>query len=87
MHLKKYKPILEKIKLLNYGLKPFFIVALIMDVLFDKIIGTLYFREIPREWLFTDRCKRHMKGRGIQLFRAQRVCDYLLNPFDEGHCD
>lgn len=86
MHLKKYESILKDIKFLNYGLKPFFIVALIMDVLFNLIIGTFYFREIPRELLFTDRCKRHIKGSGVQLRRATFVCSYLLNPFDEGHC-
>lgn len=87
MHLKKYKTILQKIKFLYYGLIPFYVLALLMDVLFDKIIGTIYFRELPREWLFTARCQRHMKGSGTQLKRATFVCTYLLNPFDEGHCD
>ncbi len=87
MHLKKYKLVLEKIKFLNYGIKPFFIVALIMDVLFNFIIGTIYFRERPKELLFTSRCQRHMKGSGKQLLRATFVCTYLLNPFDEGHCE
>lgn len=86
MHLKKYKTMLSEIKFLYYGVQPFFILALIMDVLFDKIIGTIYFRELPREWLFTARCQRHMKGSGIQLRRATFVCTYLLNPFDENHC-
>jgi len=58
-----------------------------MDVLFNFIIGTLYYREIPKEWLFTARCNRHKKGTGKQLYRAQLVCGVLLNPFDEGHCD
>lgn len=88
MHIKKNKDLLkEKLGVIWYGLYPVFIVALLMDVLFNFIIGTLYFREIPQELLFTARCSRHMKGTGTQLARATFVCDNLLNPFDEGHCD
>ena len=87
MHIKKYKIMLSKIKFIYYGIQPFFILALIMDVLFNFIIGTLYFRELPKELLFTARCSRHMKGSGTQLARATFVCIYLLNPFDEDHCD
>ena len=88
MHIKKYKEVLKnKIGIIWYGLAPIFIIGLLMDVLFNFIIGTLYFREIPQELLFTARCSRHIKGSGIQLARATFVCNYLLNPFDEGHCD
>ena len=76
----------EKLGVLWYGLYPFFIVAILMDVAFNFIIGTLYYREIPQEFLFTSRCSRHLKGSGIQLARAEFVCNYLLNPFDEDHC-
>lgn len=88
MHIKKYKDILKtNLPVIWYGLAPIFIIGLLMDILFNFIWGTIYYREIPRELLFTARCSRHMKGSGIQLARATRVCKYLLNPFDEGHCD
>ena len=87
MGIKKKKLILkDKLGLMWYGLYPFFITALLMDVLFNLVIGTIYYREIPEELLFTARCTRHLKGRGVQLMRAEFVCTYLLNPFDEGHC-
>ncbi len=69
-----------------YGGYPLFFVALFMDVLFNFTFGTLYYREIPKELLFTTRCSRHLKGTGIQLARAQFVCTNLLDPADKGHC-
>lgn len=92
MGIKEHQSLIkDKIGFVWYGLYPIFILALFMDVLFNLIIGTLYYRELPKifdkEWLFTARCQRHMKGRGIQLARAQKVCTYLLDPFDiGGHC-
>ena len=69
-----------------YGLYPIFIFALFMDVLFNIMVGSVYFRELPKEFLFTSRCQRHLKGSGIQLARANYVCENLLNPADNGHC-
>ena len=34
------------------------VVGVLSDVLFNAIVGTLVFRELPREFLFTDRVKR-----------------------------
>ena len=87
MNIKEHQDFLKlKLGLLWNGLRPVFIVALLMDVLFNFIIGTLYYREFPKELLFTSRCHRHLKGTGIQLARAQQVCAILLDPFDSGHC-
>jgi len=91
MHIKQYRVSLEKgAPGLLKGMYPIFIVALLMDVLFNLVIGTIYYRELPKvfdkEWLFTARCQRHLKGQGIQLLRAQYVCGLLLDPFDRGHC-
>ena len=33
------------------------------DVIFNATWGTVIFRELPREWLFTDRLKRHWRGK------------------------
>lgn len=47
-------------------------IFLVCDVLFNVIWGTIIYRELPRippfvkweerEWLFTDRCKRHYRA-------------------------
>jgi len=92
MGIKKHRVMLkDKLGVLWYGLYPLLIIGLAMDVLFNFIIGTVYFRELPKifdkEFLFTSRCQRHMEGDGIQLYRAHKVCTYLLDPFEEGgHC-
>jgi len=69
-----------------YGGYPIFFFALALDALFNFTFGTAYYREFPKEFLFTARCKRHLKGTGIQLARAHFVCANLLDPADKGHC-
>lgn len=87
MNIKEHRAkIKDKIGIIWHGLWPVFILALISDVLFNWIIGTIYYRELPKEFLFTARCARHLEGTGIQLARAQFICTYLLNPFDNNHC-
>lgn len=96
MGIKTHRVMLkEKLGIVWYGLYPLFVVALLLDVLFNLIIGTLYYRELPKifmlkfwkgEWLFTARCQRHLKGSGTKLRKAQFVCATLLDPFETGHC-
>ena len=87
MGLKNHRVLLkEKLGLVWYGLYPIFIAAYFMDILFNIICGTIYFRERPKEWLFTSRCQRHLNSTGKQLARAHFICDNLLNPFEERHC-
>ena len=88
MDVKRNLPLYkEKLGASFYGLYPWFALALIMDVLFNWTVGTIYFREIPREFLFTARCHRHLTtSKGNQLARAHFVCTNLLDPADKGHC-
>ena len=88
MHLKEHEhEVKDKLGILWYGLAPIFIFALLLDVLFNFIWGTIIFLEIPRELLFTSRCQRHLKeSQGWRLRNAHFVCTYLLNPFDPEHC-
>ncbi|MCK4759963.1 MAG: hypothetical protein KAT69_07920 [Candidatus Aminicenantes bacterium] len=69
-----------------YGGYPIFAIALLMDILFNFTFGSVFYREFPKEFLFTARCSRHLKGTGIQLARAHFVCVNLLDPADKGHC-
>lgn len=65
---------------------PLATIGLVLDVAFNVTFGTLMFRELPRELLFTSRCKRHFHGRG----RRQRLAAWWarqLNQFDPGHID
>ena len=57
------------------------------DVLFNVVIGSFIFWELPREWLFTTRLSRH-KNSGVSQPRyevAWRLCR-LLSAYDNNHC-
>lgn len=77
----------EKFGAIWYGFYVLYIIGLVLDTLFNVICGSLYYRERPKEFLFTTRCNRHLtKGTGVQLARAQFACENLLDPFEKGHC-
>jgi hypothetical protein len=65
---------------------PLVLIGLALDVAFNVTFGTLLYRELPRELLFTARCKRHFRGDGSR----KRMADWWakqLNQFDPGHID
>lgn len=65
-------------------LYPLAAIGLVLDVAFNVVFGSLMFLELPRELLFTSRCKRHFRGHG----RGQRLAAFWakqLNQFDPGH--
>jgi len=69
---------------------PLYVIALLLDVLFNITVGSLMFLERPKEWLFTSRCERHKaESKGWRLRNATLTCAYMLNPFEpsiDGHC-
>lgn len=59
---------------------------LIADFLFNVIIGSIIFIELPREILFTSRLKRKKREGSVdEQAIARRICA-TLNLFDPGHC-
>jgi hypothetical protein len=59
---------------------------ILLDVLFNLIIGSFVFLERPREFLFTDRLKRHKAGPdGDYKEFAIYICK-IMNRYDPGHC-
>ena len=57
--------------------------AIVMNI----IIGTIMFVELPREWLFTTRCQRHMRENTFRGKIARWACRHFLDPFEiGGHC-
>ena len=67
---------------------PVVITGVLLDVLTNAILGTLYFRELPREWLLTTRLTRLKLGTGWRSIHAFWICKHMLNPFDPygPHC-
>jgi len=60
-------------------------IAIIADVGFNATWGTWIFRELPREFLFTDRLKRHWRSDDEeQKARAKPWVD-RVNMIDPGH--
>jgi len=59
-----------------------------LDVMFNVFVGSIFFIEMPKELLFTSRCKRHYKHPGHRGNMARFFCKNLLNGFDPSgaHC-
>ena len=61
------------------------VIGLVADVIFNALWGTVIFRELPKEWSFTDRLKRHWHGGDkVQMKRALPWVD-RVNAIDPGH--
>lgn len=73
-------------KVLGYQL---LMIGLVLDVVMNLTLFSLVFVEVPREWLVTDRLKRHIKQSGYRGWLARFICHSLLSPFDPSgnHCD
>lgn len=64
-----------------------FVIGVLLDIVFNFTWGTIAFRERPREWVFTARCKRH-KEKGASDWRGIKAmwwCDEM-NKIEVGHC-
>jgi hypothetical protein len=70
---------------------PVLLVGLVLDVLFNAVIGSVLFLELPRldlgEWLFSGRVSRWNASKYWRGDMARFFCSNFLDPFDEGgHC-
>ena len=86
MNLKANKNELTKtVKVIGY---PLLFIGLIFDIAFNLIVGSIVFIEPPKEWLFTNRCIRHIKRSNFRGKVARWFCRNFLNPFDPSgtHC-
>lgn len=88
MHLKHNK---DKITLtIKIATTPILLILIVIYVLTNLILGSIFFLEWPKTLQFTSRCQRHIaKNDGSWRYRqAVWWCDNFLNPFGEkdGHC-
>lgn len=67
---------------------PMLWIGLVSDALFNFVIGTVAYIELPREILFTTRCNRHLGDRGWRGSVARWFCRNFMDPFDPAgrHC-
>lgn len=74
------------------GLKPLAYVLLVIflffDLLFNVTVGTIVFWQLPKQALFTTRCKENKLVSGWRAAEARWWCRVMLNPFDPSgkHC-
>ena len=60
-------------------------IGITADVIFNWTWGTVICRELPREFLFTDRLKRHWRGDDERMKRRIERWVKLVNMIDPGH--
>lgn len=67
---------------------PFVFYGVVVDFLFNAVIGSAIFLEPPKEWLFTARVSRWNDDDGWRGATARWICMHLLDPFDPDgtHC-
>ncbi len=63
----------------------FGILGLTADFIFNVLIGTARFLELPREWLFTARLKRHHYGDNDKQRKRAAKWVWRVNTIDPGH--
>lgn len=57
-----------------------------LNALFNLTCGSFIFWELPREWFFTDRLKRHKAGTNADKARLAHILCCEMNKADPGHC-
>jgi len=67
---------------------PVLIVGVIIDILFNWVIGSVIFLEFPRETVFTARLSRHSGCGTWRAKIAEWFCKHFLDAFDPSgnHC-
>lgn len=61
---------------------PFVAISIILDFINNITVFSLLYLEQPKEWLVTDRLKRHAKGVGWRKSLSCWFANVILNPFD-----
>jgi hypothetical protein len=83
MHLKQVRDAGRMPKFAERAGTVLLIVGLVLDFLCNVIAATLLFNEVPREWLVTQRLKRHRYGPpGWRQLVAVWLAVNLLDAFD-----
>lgn len=63
----------------------FLVAGVIADAIFNATIGSVIFRELPKEWLFTARIRRHLSSSDSRRRTAAERWATRINKIDPGH--
>lgn len=61
---------------------PFVAISIVLDFINNMTVFSLLYWEVPREWLVTDRLKRHAKEQTFRGKLSRWIAETVLNPFD-----
>ena len=64
---------------------PLALIGVVLDFAFNMTFGTIMFREVPHELLFTSRVKRHFRESNGRRLRLAGFWRTQLNLMDPGH--
>ena len=67
---------------------PMLLIGMLSDVIFNVVIGTIVYIELPGELLFTTRCELHLNEPGWRGKVARWFCRNFMDPYDPqgSHC-
>ena len=72
---------------MNYVYGPLGVLVLVVDVVWNAVIGSITFLEFPREFLFTTRVQRHYDESEGKRFKVAVFWAFVLNAIDDGHIE
>jgi len=84
MHAKKLKEAGQLNTFWTFNILPWAVIGITLDFIFNVIAGTLIFRELPRELLFSSRVQRHYRSEGFRGRMAEFWANQL-NAIDPTH--
>ena len=61
---------------------PFVAISIVLDFINNMIVFSLLYFELPKEWLVTERLKRHVKQHTFRGKLSRWIGETILNPFD-----
>jgi len=62
-----------------------FVIGVLADVVFNATWGTVIFRELPKEYVFTSRLSRHWHGDDAKQKQRAKSWVRRVNAIDPGH--
>lgn len=67
---------------------PMLAIGIMSDILFNLLIGTVAYLELPKQLLFTSRCNLHLRDTNWRGTVARWFCRNFMDPFDPDgpHC-
>lgn len=67
---------------------PMLLVGVLSDIMFNLVIGTVVYIELPQQLLFTSRCNLHLSDAGWRGSVARWFCRNFMDPYDPdgSHC-